>query len=144
MRLLLLVILSSAACDNDQEPAQAAALFARIQAEDYRSWEHAPGFATRQPSNTSHADQVDIYVNPTVSEVLGGGTRDRWPVGSLIVKDGFNRDNELGLVAVMEKRADGWFWAEYFDGDSRSSGKPDLCLDCHDAGDDYVRSFDLR
>ena len=144
MRSLLLVALSSlAGCNNDLEPEQAAELFARIQADDYRQWARAPGFETRQPSNTAHADRVDIYVNATVDEALRGAPLGAWPVGSLIVKDGFDRDDELELIAVMEKRPDGWFWAEYFDGDSRSSGKPDLCLDCHARGDDYVRSFDL-
>lgn len=143
VRLLLAVALSTVGCaDNDQEPEQADELLARVQAEDYRQWTRAPGYETRQPSHTSHSRAVDIYVNATVASALEGEALDRWPVGSIIVKDGFDGET-LKLTAVMEKRDDGWFWAEYKNNDSKFSGKPDVCLDCHDIGDDYVRAFSL-
>ena len=52
--------------------------------------------------------------------------------------------SDLELVAVMEKRDDGWFYAE-FDGEGEAdySGKPAVCTDCHESGDDYVRAFSL-
>ena len=69
-----------------------------------------------------------------------------WPVGSVIVKEGFSGDSRK-LVAVMEKRADGWFWAEYDDGgDSKYSGRPSVCTDCHDnrkGYSDWVYAFEL-
>ncbi len=67
-----------------------------------------------------------------------------WPEGSLIVKDGYDSDNALDLIAAMEKRADGWFWAEWLDHESSTSdfsGKPDICIDCHQPGDDFVLGF---
>jgi hypothetical protein len=133
---------STTACGDDQAPEEAAALLTRIRAEDYRTWDRAPGYETRRPANSPHAEQVDIYVNPTVAGALIAEPLEAWPVGSLIVKDGFD-GNDLELIAVMEKRGDGWFWAEYFDGDSKYSGKPEVCLDCHERGDDYVLAFDL-
>lgn len=137
-----LPLLILAACGDDQQPEVAADLLTRVRADDYRAWDRAPGYSTRQPSNTAHADAVDIYVNPTIATALGEDALDAWPVGSQIVKDGFDGD-ELELIAILEKRPDGWFFAEYYDGESKYSGRPDVCLDCHDAGDDFVLAFDL-
>lgn len=142
MRHLLIAVVCLAACGDDQAPEEAAALLERIRAEDYRAWERAPGYETRQPAASPHADEVDIYVNSIVADALAGEALDEWPVGALIVKDGWDGD-DLELIALMEKQEDGWFWAEYFDGDSKYSGRPEVCLDCHDAGDDYVLAFSL-
>lgn len=44
----------------------------------------------------------------------------------------------------MEKRASGWYWAEYdSDGDPDHSGRPEICLDCHRSGSDFVRACRL-
>lgn len=142
MRIGLVVIVVASACGDDQQPEEAAALLQRIRADDYRTWERAPGYEMRRPSNTAHAESVDIYIDPTIAGALRTDVAGEWPLGSLIVKDGFD-GNDLELIAVMEKRESGWFWAEYYDGESKFSGKPDVCLDCHDAGNDYVLAFDF-
>ncbi len=147
LRPTLVLILFASACGDNQEPAEADALWERIHAEDYRSFARAPGYETRQPSNTAHSDFVDIYVNDAVEEVLTAGEpAAAWPVGSLIVKDGFDSGGALALVAVLDKREDGWFFAEYNDteaGTAKYSGQPDICLGCHDAGSDEVLAFSL-
>jgi len=131
-------------CGDNQDPAGARELWRRIHAQDYRSWQRAPGYETTRSSNAAHGNRVAIYVNDTLADVLDAGAPlDEWPQGSLIVKDGFD-DSDLELVAAMEKRAEGWFWAEYDDeGDADYSGKPELCTDCHASGDDDVRAFPL-
>lgn len=147
LALLVLPTCLLTACGDDQEPAAARALKRRIYELDYRSWRRAPGYETRQDARAPHSDYVDIYVNDVVTAALDAGEPlDAWPVGSLIVKDGFERfnDSRPEIIAVMEKRDDGWFWAEYFDDDdAKYSGQPDICLDCHDSGNDYVRAFAL-
>ncbi len=145
MRPLLLALLlfpALAACADDEAPDDAAGLLARIRADDYRSWARAPGYERRRDADSPHADQVDIYVNDVVANALAGGPITAWPVGSIVVKDGFDGD-ALELIAVMEKRADGWFWAEYFDDVSRYSGTPEVCTGCHADGDDGVMAFGL-
>ncbi len=142
MRALVCLVVCVAGCGDDQAPEEAAALLTRIRADDYRAWDRAPGYETRRSSSSPHSEEVDIYIDPTIAGALTAESLDEWPLGSLIVKDGFD-GGDLELIAVMEKRADGWFWAEYFDGESKYSGKPDVCLDCHDAGNDYVLAFDL-
>jgi hypothetical protein len=138
--LFLLVL----GCGDNQDEQGARDLLAKIEADRYRTWDRAPGYETRRPTNAPHSEAVDIYVNDVVAEVLAlGEPLTSWPVGSIIAKDGFDGD-ELELIAVMEKRTDGWFWAEY--GSDRSpdySGHPDVCIDCHESGSDYVRAFRL-
>ncbi len=137
----LVLFLSS--CRNQEEEG-AIALWEDFQAADYRSWARAPGFPGRTPSTASHGDAVEIFINDTLVDALASGeTLKAWPEGSLIVKDGF-KNGEQYLVAAMEKREGGWFWAEYEpDGEVSFSGEPGVCTRCHDAGADDVRAFGL-
>jgi hypothetical protein len=142
-RLIPVVLLVAlVGCGDNQDPGGARALWERIHELDYRSWERAPGYEARRPSDAPHSDAVEIFVNDVVSDALRADeTLTRWPEGSLIVKDGWDGD-ELELVAVMRKRADGWYWAEYDgDGSAAYSGVPSLCTGCHSSGDDFVRAF---
>lgn len=141
------VLLSCAligACGDNQDDSGARALLARVRAEDYRSWDRAPGYESRRASGAPHSEDVDIYVNDRVAEVLAlAEPTTAWPEGSVIVKDGFD-GSELELIAIMEKRADGWYWAEYdSDGDPDYSGHPEICTDCHRSGSDAIRAFRL-
>jgi hypothetical protein len=132
------------ACRQNDEPASAEDLLAEIQAADYRSWARAPGYDARTPSSAPHSDQVEIFVNDVVEAALAEGGADEWPVGSIIAKDGYTDDGELELTALMEKREEGWFWAEYdAEGTALYSGAPTVCTDCHEPGADYVRAFAL-
>lgn len=141
---LLAAACLSLACGDNQDEDGARKLLADARADDYRSWERAPGWPTRTDSRAPHGDAVDIYVNDVIAAVLAAGEPlEAWPTGSLIVKDGWD-GSELELIAMLEKRSGGWFWAEFdADGDPTFSGKPDLCIDCHASGSDYVRAFPL-
>ena len=130
------------ACGDNQDDEGARDLLARVRDAEYRTWDRAPGWEQRRPSAAPHSDDVDIYVNDRVAEVLALQEAPRaWPEGSIIVKDGFD-GSELEIIAVMEKRRDGWFWAEYDSaGNPDYSGRPDICIDCHASGSDGVRAF---
>jgi hypothetical protein len=131
-------------CGDNQDDAGARVLLSEVREDDYRSWDRAPGWSERRPTSAPHGEDVDIYVNDVVAEVLAmseGATM--WPTGSVIVKDGFD-GSDLEIIAIMEKRDDGWYWAEYDGGgDVCFSGKPDVCIDCHESGSDFVRAFAL-
>jgi len=133
-----------AGCGDDQDPAGAAMLWNRIHNDNYRTWTRAPGFPGRRDSDTLHSDQVEIYVNTVVADALAAGRPlTSWPVGSLIVKDGWDSDG-LALVAAMERRSTGWYWAEWRPtGSAIYSGAPSICIDCHASGQDGVRAFPL-
>ena len=147
---LVVAFLVLSACGQDDDPEGARVLWAKINAgPGFRSWDRAPGFPTRKPSFTAHASAVEIFVNADLSSALATPRTTslaEWPVGSVIVKEGFSGDSRK-LVAVMEKRAEGWFWAEYDDGgDSKYSGRPSVCTDCHDnrkGYSDWVYAFEL-
>lgn len=148
MAMLRLVCLGVAAslwvgCSTkNQDPDGAAALWDQFHAAEYRTWDRAPGYPDRRPSGSAHGDAVEIFINDVLAEALAAGEPlTEWPEGSLIVKDGFE-DGEPLLVAAMEKREDGWFFAEYdVDGEASYSGSPKVCTDCHGSGADYVRAF---
>ncbi len=141
---LLALGLVLAGCGDDQDPDGAAALWTRIHAESYASWARAPGYATRQPSQAAHGNAVEIFVNAVAADALAAHVPlAAWPEGTLIVKDGYD-GAEHKLVAAMEKRKDGWYWVEWSaSGDSRYSGKPSLCINCHASGQDSIRAFPL-
>lgn len=141
---LLYLFFLGVGCGDNQDDAGARDLLARVKAEHYQSWDRAPGYEQRRQSTAPHSAAVDVYVNDVVAEVLALGVHDgTWPVGSIIAKDGFD-GSDLEITALMEKRSDGWFWAEYDDGGNPDySGHPSICIDCHQSGSDFVRAFRL-
>jgi hypothetical protein len=135
--------------------AEANEIRDEIRGDDYRSrYARAPGWAEpRQPSQGGpHGDFVDIYVNEVMSEASAdaeesGESLTQWPEGSIIVKDTWKSatGNDVEYLAFMERRSDGWFWAEYRRGKRLvSSGVNDsTCAGCHSSGNDQVRAFEL-
>ena len=135
--------LTLSACGDNQDPMGADAFWDKIHEENYTSFAKAPGYATAQPAQGPHGEEVNIYVNSIVEETLAGPSIDEWPIGSLIVKDALE-GNKVTVVAAMEKRDDGWYWAEWSsDGKALYSGKPSVCTGCHGSGADFVRAFAL-
>lgn len=135
-------------CGQNDDPAGAAALYARIsEGGGFRSWARAPGYPARTASFTAHGAEVEIFVNRVVSDALAGPKPAlTWPDGSVIVKETYDGDDRT-LVAVMEKRVGKWYWAEYDgDGETLFSGEPRICLGCHDnrkTYSDWVYGFEL-
>jgi hypothetical protein len=129
-------------CRDDQAPDEAAELWTRIHEAKYSTWDRAPGYAMRRPTEAPHSDAVEIFVNDVVATALVGPAITAWPDGSLIVKDGYDSDGDLDIVAAMEKRGSDWFWVEWdASGESAYSGKPSICTDCHAPGADGVLAF---
>jgi hypothetical protein len=149
------VALLLSGCRQNDDPDGAKALYAKAnEGAGFRAapWRRAPDFPERKPSFTAHSREVEIWVNEPMAKALDGIestrvtnekgvlVRNEWPVGSIIVKEGFSGD-ERQIVAIMERRADGWVWIET-DGEgeplwSATNGKPDICVGCHDNRADY-------
>ncbi|HVJ92126.1 MAG TPA: hypothetical protein VM580_20135 [Labilithrix sp.] len=141
MAAIVLLVSGLLACRENTDPDEARELRDRVEAEGYRSWSRVPGFETRRESHTAHGTSVEIYWN----RVAEGSARARpfsaMAPGSILVKEAYV-DNALKNLAVMEKRFDGWFWAEWEPGgDVLFSGRPGVCIDCHRSGDDFLRSI---
>jgi len=152
--LPLALILTVSACESgtpvDSDSAGDPALLERI--DGYRGWARAPDpYQTPLAiSQGTHGGFVDIYVNDVVAAALLAeeDTLGQWPLGSIIVKDGWDdaEGTSLRQIAIMERRDDGWYWEEYDAGDLVNpvfAGRPDVCVDCHAAGSDSVRAFNL-
>ncbi len=142
--LVPLALCLAVACGDNQDDAGARKALASAEDQSYRSWDRAPGWPGRTESDAPHGGSVDIYINDVIADALAVGEPLKlWPQGSMIVKDGWD-GSDLELIALMEKRSDGWFYAEYDDeGDPIYSGHPDVCIDCHTRGSDFVRAFRL-
>lgn len=138
-----LAVVAGAACRENSASDEAIALLAEVRSEEYGSWARAPGYTSRRPAVSPHEEEVEIFVNGVVADALAGPPLAQWPEGSVIVKEGYS-SGELEIIAVLSKRDGSWFWAEYdAEGAPLFSGAPSLCTDCHAAGSDFVRAFDL-
>ncbi|XAM00764.1 cytochrome P460 family protein [Phycisphaeraceae bacterium D3-23] len=124
---------------SDEDTAQAGALMDQMA--DYNQWETVPGYDDWEQGTSVHGRVVRYFVN----DIAIGNMRDL-PAGSIIVKEGYNRDRELQAVTVMQRIAGydpehgDWFWARYSpSGELTHAGSVAMCIDCHqDAeGDDY-------
>jgi hypothetical protein len=146
--LVSVSIVLLAGCRQNDDPDGARALYAKVnEGAGFRAWRRAPGFPERKPSFTAHSSDVEIFVNGPIATALDGPSPvTEWPVGSIVVKEGFSGSTR-SIVALMEKRADGWYWAELDgEGEPLFSGRPAICIDCHDNRKDYsdwVYSFEL-
>lgn len=144
-RAAVAALLLLAVCDR----SDARDLLDSLRDDGYRGYRRAPGWEdARAPSSAPHGNFVDIYVDDTVAEALDEGTPlDRWPDGSIIVKDGWEArtGSSLEIIAVMEKRGDAWFFAEYNDkGRVLFAGENHrTCAGCHGSANDGVLAFDL-
>ncbi len=137
--------------DNNQDEAAAKALWDRVQPV-YAAWGSPSAFKELRPSETLHKSKVRVFFNDIMAPqhvdfetcvqradevrpglaLIGPGGFTEWPAGSVIVKEGHD-DDGLSIVAVMEKQADGWFFAEYdAEGAVLFSGRnPPICVSCH-------------
>ena len=140
---LLVLTLLSAACGSDVDEAGGRALWQRLHDEDYRSWRRAPGWETPKATIRPHGELSEIFLNPTLDAARLSPSLDRWPEGSIIVKDSQSA-GKPSILAALEKTQGSWYYAEWdADGDVRYAGVPDVCTHCHDAGQDQVFSLGL-
>jgi hypothetical protein len=136
--------------DNNRAATSAKELWSRVQPV-YTSWSSPSAFKELRPSETLHKRKVRVFFNDLMQphhvdretcqqradEGVSGGViiaqagLTEWPLGSVIVKEG--HDDGLEIIAMMEKRDHGWFYAEYdASGEVLFSGKsPQLCVSCH-------------
>jgi hypothetical protein len=135
----LLVMTTLLACRENTQPGEARAL-RDLLGDRYRAWERVPGFEARRSSDTAHGEEVEVFWNELARASAYARPFEGMRPGSVVIKEAF-RDDKLINVAAMEKRHEGWFWAEWSaSGEILFSGRPGLCIDCHRSGDDFLRS----
>jgi len=151
MRAFMLLVLVLGGCNA----SDADAIRDQLRDDDYRNtYARAPQWPDpRMPAaGGPHGGYIDVYVNDVMQEAIedaeaSGVPLERWPEGSIIVKDGWSAPDggSFEYLSFMERRSGGWFWGEYT-GSGRlvSAGKNDkTCVGCHSSGEDQVRAFGL-
>lgn len=100
---------------------------------EYARWEIVAGKGL--PTGGPHAGQRKVvYANPLAAREWKSGRA--LPVGSIVVKTAGATDAPT-LVAVMEKRAEGWYYEEYLPEAGKyvlkfgGPGGQQLCVGCH-------------
>ncbi|MGB1277355.1 MAG: cytochrome P460 family protein, partial [Nannocystaceae bacterium] len=141
----------TAACGDTKTGDGGNALLLKVQDMDYSSWERAPGYPGIADSDAPHGGYVEIYINEVVAAALvppaEGEALTEWPVGSIIVKDGWEdaEGSDRSILAIMEKREGGWYYEEYVgtneDSPKFAGDRIATCMGCHSSGADFVRAF---
>ncbi|MDK2939115.1 MAG: hypothetical protein PWQ51_1279 [Methanolobus sp.] len=125
----------------------AEGIFSEItDADNYKEWSIWPGTGAMEDGTGVHGEYVTVYVSDNaVSAAEVGG--EMLPYETMVVKEGFNEDEELTGIYLMYKIEDydpennDWFWAAYSpDGNVNAEGRVAGCINCHsDEQDaDYV------
>lgn len=127
-------------------------LYEQITQEDnYKEWTLWPGLGELNEGTSVHGELITIYVSDAAFNAIEN-KEGVMPDGSIIVKEGYNPDEELTRVLVMYKVQDydpennDWFWAVYSpQGEVATEGKVAGCIDCHSANadNDYLFTSDI-
>ena len=105
----------------------------------YQQWSLFPGKGKLYPGKHPHGALLTTYVN----DVALAGINDKIGTladGSIIVKENYMPNKELGAITVMYRVAGydpnggDWFWAKYAaNGSIAKEGKVNGCINCHAA-----------
>lgn len=130
-------------------------LWERINSDsDYSKYSFWPGHEGINPGQAPHGVYHQIFINGDLLDALPVENKVA-PMGTIIVKENMDRDEEVQKITVMAK-VDGynneggnWFWAAYSpDGEVLAEGTPQGCVSCHTGmkSNDYiiVRSLDHK
>jgi hypothetical protein len=145
-----LLLAGAAGCEEASEGdvAAAAELLEQVQSQDYRSFQRAPGWEeARQPGTIGHHGAfLDVYVNEILASAIAKGKTAPWPVGSIVIKDGWSDADGKELYQISILRKDGekkWFGAEYPRGGKATEAGTNFaeCRECHGKGADWILGF---
>ena len=132
------------------EDDEALALVAAVEAEGYRDWESPPTSADlprRRVAAGPHGAWVEVYLHPALLEAFYGDEQiEAWPSGVAAVCESYETEEAQTpfLVNVMRKDDDAWRWAQVdADGRALTGERPDDCIGCHGAAEDFVFSLFL-
>ncbi len=109
----------------------------------YTEWKSWDDFSGIQSSQSPHGAFVKVFVN----DILFETNNTPVPYGSILVKEGYNKDKKLTALTIMYKVKDynstagDWYWARFStEGKGGPEGKVDMCIGCHKpkANNDYI------
>lgn len=151
---LSLVLLLASSCASDSHEASesdrrtAEILLGELQTQNYRAFATAPGWESphKKGSTQHHGGFLDVYVNRTLADAISRGNSAPWPVGAIVVKDGWNDGSgtQAFQTAILKKTGNGvWFGAELTPSGTviEAGSHVEECNGCHNRGSDYLLSF---
>ncbi len=110
--------------------------------EGYHAWPQTDFWTGVQEGAGIHGPWVQIWWNQVAFDTIQGQGGGDMPVGAIAVKDAYRNpgDTEVTAYVAMWKTEDyGWFFARWTpDGTVTHEGKPEFCMGCHSAGQDWV------
>lgn len=129
---------------------QALAVFEAVEDEGYRSWPPPPTSdeqPRRRQASGAHGPWVEVYLHPDLLEAFfGDEPLEAWPSEVAAVVESYDTMDATTpyLRAAMRRDAQGWTWGQ-LDAASRplTEARPDDCIGCHGAADDFVFSLFL-
>jgi hypothetical protein len=133
---------------SEDDKAEANRLLADVQSRPYQNFQRAPGWETSRRTGTTahHGRFLDVYMNDVLASAVSSGASAPWPLGSLLVKDGWTdpEGKQKFQTAILRKEATGvWFGAEFSSsGEVLEAGRNfEECNGCHGGGKDYLLAF---
>lgn len=98
----------------------------------YGTWGIMPGTEEMAPSQGNpHGMYGTVYGNKLANAAATGDV-GRMPEGAIIVRENYNKEQQLLRITSMSKTNGEWFWAVYNpDGTVELAGDLDICLECH-------------
>ena len=147
---ILAMVLVLAACSGSGEPelpdTTSASLIAYLDEVDYQNnedWKLFPGSTEKYAGTDPHGMLLTTYVNAAAFEAIEAG--ETTPSGSIIVKENYSPEGNLGAITVMYKKSgynpdhNDWYWLkELADGTVEKEGQVMGCQDCHVDVKDYI------
>jgi hypothetical protein len=142
------------ASDGDDPDAQSHAedLWSQLQEADYRASYATTPKGEKYPGLEPHGALISLYLDENAAGVLDQPPGEM-PDGSIVVKENWTDEQDLGSVTVMEKRAgysseqNDWFFAQYdSEGEVQAAGQVGGCAGCHAAvnSNDYIFTFPVN
>ncbi len=129
--------------DTQIPEPDSAAIFSEItDVDSYSEWSIWPGKEAMEEGTGVHGEYVTVYVSDNALPAAETG-EETMPDGTMVVKEGFNGDEELTGIYLMYKvegydpENNDWFWAAYSpEGNINAEGKVDGCINCHEREQD--------
>ena len=127
---------------------EAAAVWKWLQEQSYQTtFMLFPGKEKMYPGREPHGAYLSTYVNAIAFNSLRGENAPL-PIGSVLVKENYLPNQQLGATTVMYKAAgydpqhNDWFWMKRnADGQIEAAGRVQSCIACHGTSAfDYVMS----
>lgn len=127
-------------------------VFSWLQTKRYGSYKAESAIHPSSSGAAVHGD-VRVFVNDKLNQSMSAKNASH-PIGSAAVKELYKDGQAIGWAAMIKTRADdgkgnGWYWYEVLS--TKDGSRPvaaslgnNMCVGCHSAGTDFVRTGQIK